>query len=205
MNFTKNIATEQRKSRAFNELGVDIDDRVGRLDPNFSDLESEFVASSIYYSQYFCPQSDCFSSIEDIDANNSLFFSRFFLIRSIYLDFCLFNDILISGTACLFWGVITSFLNGMHQSIFWCIPRSLSYSYGRGDDGIYNRLRFLSKLKTIVTVLGGFINSPIANFHFRVFFYYLLVIIVLVISGLYSSQISFFNFLPLASSGGIAV
>ena len=56
----------------------------------------------------------------------------------------------------LFWGIKTSIQCGKHQPISWCYPRSL----GRGDGSIYNRPMWL---KTIVTVVGGFLNSPIAK------------------------------------------
>lgn len=57
----------------------------------------------------------------------------------------------------LFWGIKTPSTSGKHQSILWCCPRF----NGRGDNSIYNR-SFIG-LKTIMTVLCGFLNSPIAK------------------------------------------
>ena len=57
----------------------------------------------------------------------------------------------------LFWGVRTPNQSGEHQSIIWCCPRF----NGRGDGSVYNRL--FIELKTIMTVLGGLFNSPIAR------------------------------------------
>jgi len=60
-------------------------------------------------------------------------------------------------TGLLFWGVETPSISGKHQSIMWCCPRF----NGRGDNSIYNR-SFIG-LKTIIAVLCGFSNSPIAK------------------------------------------
>ncbi len=57
----------------------------------------------------------------------------------------------------LFWGVRTPNLSGGHQSLIWSNPRF----NGRGDNSVYNRL--FTGLKTIMTVLGGFLNSLIAK------------------------------------------
>ena len=62
------------------------------------------------------------------------------------------------GTADLqFWGVRTPNRSGQHQSLTWCNPRFL----GRGDNSVYNR-PFIG-LKTIMAVVGGFLNSLIAK------------------------------------------
>ena len=64
------------------------------------------------------------------------------------------------GTAILlFWGVRTSNRSGKHQPLIWCNPRF----NGRGDNSVYNRLFLSVELKTIMTVFGGFLNSPIAK------------------------------------------
>lgn len=64
------------------------------------------------------------------------------------------------GTAILlFWGVETSHQCGKHQPLIWCNPRFNV----RGDNSVYNRLFAFVELKTIMTVIGGFSNSPIAK------------------------------------------
>ena len=59
----------------------------------------------------------------------------------------------------LFWGVKTSNTSGKCQPFKRCNPRF----NGRGDNSVYNRLFLSVELKTIMTVLCGFLNSPIAK------------------------------------------
>lgn len=74
------------------------------------------------------------------------------------------NAILKIGTAILlFWGVVTSNQSGKHQPLTWCNPRF----NGRGDGSVYKRSFF--RLKAIMTVFGGFTNSPIAKASIKTF------------------------------------
>lgn len=80
--------------------------------------------------------------------------------RSLNNNLDISHDIvnLEDGTADLqFWGLITPNQRDQHQSLTWCNPRFL----GRGDNSVYNR-PFIG-LKTIMAVVGGFINSLIAK------------------------------------------
>ena len=90
--------------------------------------------------------------------------TKYNISRSLNNNLDISHDIvnLEDGTADLqFWGLITPNLSDLHQSLTWCNPRFL----GRGDDSVYNRL--FIELKTIVTVLGGLINSLITRVSFN--------------------------------------
>lgn len=74
------------------------------------------------------------------------------------------NAILKLGAAILlFWGVRTPNQSDTYQSLKRCNPRF----NGRGDDSAYKRSFF--RLKAIMTVFGGFLNSPIAKASIKTF------------------------------------
>jgi hypothetical protein len=72
----------------------------------------------------------------------------------------------------LFWGVTTSCQRGVYQ------PFQMIFflENDRGDGSVYNR--FIFKLKVVVTVVGGFVNSPIAKARIKVFFFVFLIFLL---------------------------
>lgn len=66
-----------------------------------------------------------------------------------------------------FWGIKTSSTSGS------CVPTVKWYNprLGRGDGSVYNRL--ILKLKVVMTVLCGFLNSPIAKASTKYLFFFL--------------------------------
>ena len=80
------------------------------------------------------------------------------------IDIHSYNAILKLGTEILlFWGFTTPNQSDIYQSLKRYNPRF----NGRGDDSVYNRL-FIG-LKAIMTVFGGFVNSPIAKASINIF------------------------------------
>jgi hypothetical protein len=134
---------------------------------NKNNVRSSFTRCNIVI--YFCNKatatllntslSSLFNSSSSANINtNSVANHNLNLLLNNNLDIS--DDIvnLKDGTANLqFWGFTTSIQRDLHQSLKCCNPRF----QGRGDNSVYNR-PFIG-LKTIMAVVGGFVNSLITR------------------------------------------